>query len=307
MSIECDGLSRRYGWLAAAILAVCAGCGSDVDKFGEHFGVASSALRDDNGLSANGLSANGLSANGLSANGLSANGLSTFSFRTWFGGNPALADDAMRYVARCALAAGQSLSYSYMGRTYTWSGALGLAPGWAGGAAATLTEKQLISGCLAAHVNKFGVSVSIAVEGENALGVQIPIAANELTTYSFREGAFFGNLYAFPPVVYSCVDHPGQGSAKSSVRACAFDPLANGSSTACAPILQVGNCSALCTPDSTRTYYESCTYGGVTYKPVTTRVLPADIFTCGDGVCQVSESCGFGSSPKSCRDCGWCW
>jgi hypothetical protein len=293
---------ERSGWLAAAFLvALATGCSDAVDKFGDHFGVASSELKADNGLSANGLSANGLSANGLSANGLSANGLSASSFQTWFAGNVALADEVMKYVVRCALPAGQSLSFTYQGKTYTWSGTLGLTPNWAGGAAATLNEKQLISACLAAHVNVYHASVSIAVEGENANGVQLSIQANELTTYSFREAAFFGNVFGSGAVSYSCIDHPGQGSAVSSVRACTFVGTGD-----CTPIVTVGNCSSYCTLDGTGTYYKSCTYGGVTYKPLTTRILPADVYTCGDGVCQVSERCGTGLTPSNCADCGSC-
>jgi len=298
--------ARRSAAVATLALLLASACAPAVDKFGDGFGVASSELQVDNGLSANGLSANGLSANGLSANGLSANGLGTSAFQTWFSSSTSLSNEVMTYVVRCALAAGSSLTYTYSGKTYTWNGALGLAPGWSSGSAATTNEKQVVTACLAAHVNKFGRSVSIAVEGEKATGTQIPVQSGELTTYSFREGAFFGNVYGSTSYLYSCIDHTDPSSSQSSVRACAFDASDNGTSP-CGDILQVGSCSSYCTADSSNTYYKTCTYGGVTYKPITTRMLPADVYSCGDGVCQVSEHCGSGSSASSCRsDCGSC-
>jgi len=299
--------ARRSAATAALALILAAGCAPAVDKFGDGFGVASSELKLVNGLSANGLSANGLSANGLSANGLSANGLGTTSFQSWFGSNPSLSDEVMTYVVRCALAAGSSLSYTYSGKSYTWSGALGLATAWGSGSPATTAEKQVVTACLAAHVNKFGRAVSIAVEGWGANGVQIPVQSGELTTYSFREGAFFGNVYGSTAYLYSCMDHADPSSSQSSVRACAFDASDNGTSP-CGDILQVGSCSSYCTGyGASNGAYASCTYGGVTYKPITARMLPADVYTCGDGVCQVSEHCGDGSTASSCRsDCGKC-
>jgi hypothetical protein len=69
----------------------------------------------------------------------------------------------------------------------------------------------------------------------------------------------------------------------------------------------VGSCSQYCTRDATNTYYTSCTYGGVTYRPITTRMKAADLYSCGDGVCQATESCGTGTTPNSCAaDCGAC-
>jgi hypothetical protein len=75
----------------------------------------------------------------------------------------------------------------------------------------------------------------------------------------------------------------------------------------CAPIVYVGACSSYCHWESDDLAYDSCTYGGRVYKPITTRIAPDQVFKCGDGVCQFTESCGTGKTFNSCKaDCGVC-
>jgi len=299
---------------AAALALVAAGCQPQgAEKFDAPYGVSSDQLEGQNGLSVNGISANGLSANGLSANGLSVNGLSvttlnTTAFKTWFNSLPLVAPLAMKYFVLCAAPAGKTITWtnSTTGIAYSWAGGIGVAPSYANGSAPTLAEKQLVTACLLAHVNRYGRQVSIAVEGLTATGAQIPLANGELSTYSFYEGAFFGNLYDSTDGLFSCSDSFASLSRSySSLRACALDYSPSVASDDCAPIVNVGSCSLLCTADSTGTYYSSCTYNGRTYKPIATNILPADVYRCGDGVCQVTEKRGSGSTFDSCRaDCG---
>ncbi|WP_224245042.1 hypothetical protein [Hyalangium gracile] len=260
-----------------------------------------------NGLSANGLSANGLSANGLSANGLSANGLSSSSFNTWFAQNPTLNDTVMRYIVRCAVPAGQVRTYrSPQTRvTYRWAGGLGLAPSWANGRAATLAEQQLVSACMAAHVNKFGVSVTISLLGKTATGQIIPFTFDELHQYSRREACFFGNLFNGQGVFFGS-DGPRLRANESSSRACELsssDPYTN---RACPPLSYAGTCEQLCQPIVPGGFYLTCTWNGVTYKALTSRVRPSEIYTCGDRICQISEQCGNGQGSGCQQDCGRC-
>jgi hypothetical protein len=71
--------------------------------------------------------------------------------------------------------------------------------------------------------------------------------------------------------------------------------------------MYVGSCTTYCTLDASKTYYTSCLYNGVTYKPITTRLRNEDIYTCGDGVCQITESCGTSNQYNNCLlDCGPC-
>jgi hypothetical protein len=231
-----------------------------------------------NGLSANGLSANGLSANGLSANGLSANGLSTSAFSAWFSNDPALADMVMRYVVRCAVPAGETRSYTdtSTGQSYTWSGVLGLAPGWASGATASLAEQQIITACLAAHVNRYGLSIPISVLGKDALGALIPFTRNELETYTVREACFFGNLFTQEGLFFG-VDRAVTDEAQYLTRACAGMKDASGDpATSCSPLSYVGACTQSCMADPKGPFYSLCARNGVIYQAITTRMRQSD-------------------------------
>ncbi|MEO6772684.1 MAG: hypothetical protein ABI467_06630 [Kofleriaceae bacterium] len=293
-------------------LVVLAGC---LDASGP---LASTAddLSSENGLSLNGLSLNGLSLNGLSLNGTSLNGLSlngldlglaTTKFTTWFQADPAGSALQLGYLAKCAKPAGQNLTWTdpAMHTSYTWPGELGLAPLWTN-RAMTVAEQQVMSACMLAHANKFGVHIPIAIEGLAANGTVIARAANELTVYSIREAAFFGNT-ATGEGAFVCLDHAPLPTAKSTARACAFDSIGTGTDAVCPPIVFAGPCSKICTADTTKTYYTSCTFNGRTYVPLATRLQPSSIYVCGDGVCQFTEHCGTGKTYDSCKaDCGVC-
>jgi len=287
-------------------LALFAGC---VDNADLQTSSSDEDLLSTNGMSMNGLSLNGMSLNGLSLNGLSLNGLSTSAFQSWFHQDATTRAMTMSYLVKCAKAVTDSLTWTdpTTSTTYTWPGELGLAPGWSGGAAMTVAEQQVISACLAAHANKYGVHVPIAVEGRGATGVEIVKATNELASYPIREAAWFGNLVSGDGV-FVCLDHTPWLPQFSSPRACAIDLAPKGqTSPVCAPIVFTGPCASICTADLTGTYYTSCKWNNKTYQPLVTRFQTASVYSCGDGVCEISESCGTGTIASSCKaDCGVC-
>ncbi|QRK12509.1 hypothetical protein JQX13_22275 [Archangium violaceum] len=312
--------SRRSGWelrpaagwsgLVALMLACTTGCGpaDELPEETQELGrKTTQQVVVGNGLSLNGLSLNGLSLNGLSLNGLSLNGLSTSSFDSWFKADPAVRDEVMKYVVACAVPAGQTRTYtnSNTQTTHTWNGSLGLAASWASGAAATTAELQVVSACMAAHANKFGIHVTISLLGLDGAGNTIPSTSQELTTYGLKEACFFGNLFDGSTGVFGSNDGLTLNSNQSSPRVCGISGVPN--SSQCVPMVYLGNCSTYCTRDATNTFYTSCTYNGTTYRPITTRMRAEDIYTCGDGVCQATEKCGTGTTPASCAaDCGTC-
>ncbi|XSE99946.1 hypothetical protein VZL07_18920 [Pseudomyxococcus flavus] len=287
--------------------------------------MARAAAFSANGLSTNGLSTNGLSTNGLSTNGLSTNGLSTNGFSTWFNEDPERADELMRYIIKCAAKANQKHKYTnpVTGVEYVWYGGLGLAHNWAMGSPATQEEQEVVSACLTAHANKYGIAVPISVLGRNARGATLSYTDQELTTYSEKEACFFGNLFDGTGV-FAATDRGYLNMDESTVRACALS--ANPNSADCLPIIHAGTCQSLCQRATEATfptgadtgkeppvggeetpYYESCTYNGRAYRPLTTRIQPRDIHRCGDGICQFTERCGTGASSDSClADCGTC-
>ncbi|MFL5343971.1 MAG: hypothetical protein ACJ8AT_04225 [Hyalangium sp.] len=273
------GHCRVRGWsglMLAAVWAVVTASGCSITKDDSEsaaLGLQSEDLGSENGLSANGLSANGLSANGLSANGLSANGLSAQSFATWFAANPALADMVMRYVVRCAVPAEQTRSYAdpQTGVSYTWSGGLGLAPDWAGGAPANTVEQQVITACLLAHVNRYGLTIPISVLGRDAGGAVIPYTSQELGKFNVREACFFGNLFTNEGLFFG-VDRTIKSHKTYLTRACA----GLSSMEQCSPLTFVGACTDQCSPEPSMPAYSQCTRNGVSYRAITTRMQQSD-------------------------------
>lgn len=258
-----------------------------------------------NGLGTNGLGTNGLGTNGLSTSGLSISAMNTAGFVTWFNQDPVLADMVMNYIVTCAVAQGSNRAWTNPATSvnYTWHGSLGLTPAWASGSPATELEEQLITACLASHANKYGIHVPISLQGLNATGTPIPVGPLEFIIFSAREACFFGNLFRGEGIF---AGNDGLlGETLSSVRACGLES-ASDNLDVCSPIHHVASCQELCVPDPLNNYYQSCTYNGKTYRAITTRIRPVDIFVCGDGVCQISESCGMGLTPGNCRDCGPC-
>lgn len=274
------------GWLSlvAVLMGVGAsGCGPegispDTEWEGQRQELGSANGLSANGLSANGLSANGLSANGLSANGLSATGLSTSSFSTWFSQDPAQTDMVMRYVVRCAVPAGETRTYTdpRTGVSYTWSGGLGLARGWASGAAPTSLEQQVITSCLLAHVNRYGLSIPISVLGRDAQGSVIPFTQSELNTYPVREACFFGNLFTQEGLFFG-VDRRVADETEYLTRACAGLEGGSGNpATRCTPLTYVGTCASSCVQDPKGPFYSGCSHHGMRYLALTTRMRQPD-------------------------------
>ena len=256
---------------ALALLTSAPGCGPQEDV-GESLDLED--IRSQGLDSTNGLAMNGLAMNGLAMNGLAMNGLSTSAFSDWFQKDPELSDMVMRYVVRCAVRTGESRTYTSpkTGVTYTWEGSLGLAPGWAGGLPANTVEQRVITACMAAHANRFGLHLPISVLGRNALGTAIPFTRSELKTYSARESCFFGNLFNGEGI-YVGIDMETTDGEDITTRACSKVNSSGG----CEPLVLVGQCQQYCTLDGTGPFYKSCTYNGVTYAPITTRLRQEDL------------------------------
>lgn len=299
---------------AAALAALLAACGpSESNGLSEtapekELGDAISALTSTNGMSMNGMSMNGMSMNGMSMNGLTLTAMGTSAFKTWFNGNVALNAVTMKYTVRCALGTGKSYAWTNptTGVKYTWAGGLGLAPGWTAGSAISVAEQQLVSACMAAHVNKFGLSVAIAIEGSTATGAPIAMDANELGSFPYREACFFGNLFNSDGI-YAGIDHGNWGQYTSTFRGCVFDYSAIGTSRDCPPVVVAGVCDQICVKDSSQNGYLTCSYGGKTFKALATRIQVSAMSTCGDLRCDPAEKCGTGTSWNSCSwDCGAC-
>jgi hypothetical protein len=267
-----------------------------------------------NGVLAQGLAMSGPAGHGLVTGGLSDATLARPAFAAWAATYPeADVDRLMHYLVACAVPQGKRRTWTSpaSGLAYTWEGILGLAPSWAEGKPATETEQQLTSACLAAMVNKYGVHVLISVRGRDGAGKALEPSAEEKALFTVREAAFFGNLFSGEGV-YACHDRSVLSPGESSPRACGIASQASGMSAECPPLQHVGICPSLCRGAPGQAAYERCTVNGKDYAPLTTRLREQDIYRCGDGVCQFTESCddsrvGVGAAYNRCAaDCGRC-
>lgn len=228
-----------------------------------------------NGMVSNGMVSNGLVSNGLVSNGLVSNGLETDMFHAWWASvGDEYAAMVMEYVVACAREAGETLVYeSADRRVHRWRGTLGLAPAWSAGAAMPPSEQELVTACLAAHVHPDGRRSRISVRGFHADGTTIAIDPGEEEAFVRREGAFFGNLVAGTGV-FACDDDNDLAGSRTVRRRCAAADVEPGMAGACAPMVFTGRCADLCSRrDPADVEYETCSWEGIPYRPLTTRLL----------------------------------
>jgi hypothetical protein len=202
------------------------------------------ALRAENSLSVNALRPNGIAPNGIAPNGIAPNGLDSGNLSQ--GSKAALSDSSaagrvsrefIRYAVSCAFADGDSFTFEGPSGPETYPGSLGLAPEWK---LRGLTEKEQrwVSACMAARTNYFGQSVQISLQGNHR---SLSTTGGERSTYSQREGAFWGNLFADAPVLNACYYPPNARHSRGKQRVCAtLDESGKG----CGVLTSLGTCGS---------------------------------------------------------------
>ncbi|MGE0403459.1 MAG: hypothetical protein AB7T06_42535 [Kofleriaceae bacterium] len=212
--------------------------------------------------SANRIALNRIALNRIALNRIALNGLTTL------GGADTMLDtaenrDVVGYLVQCALPEGSSITLSDANGTYTFDGAIGLAPGWASGAPSA-SEKRWVSACLLARTNAYGVSVAISLRGPNAA---LTVDATEASAYGLREGAFWGDVFGDTLDANACPGPLKLADSQAStlpLRACTVS--ADGVTTTCGHDY-AGACASACGDDSGN--YTGC--AGVT-EVITTYV-----------------------------------
>lgn len=258
-------------------------------------GSRTQAIVTNNKLTANKLTANKLTANKLTANKLTANRLAdgTLSFNSAAGdGIESTADgrEVLQYLSTCSLAEQDILTVTYDGVTYQYPGLLGLAPEWTT-RALTESEKQMVSACLFAHVNAYGVSVPISVRAYGVLSAEMA----EMSAYRVYEGSFFGMGFVSEGEAikwYSCQGDDAEValelSSDRALRACT-------DSTGECEIESLGRCRDVCDTRTPDHGWSGCWAYGVRYAQTISTYLRSDM--AGVAVCGTLQSCGLESEP----------
>lgn len=116
------------------------------------------------------------------------------------------AQQLMAYLVSCALPPGQEVTWqppptSPPVAPVTWQGALNLCPQWRdGGVAGDASCQELVSSCLLARNNAFGVEVPISIRGFDTRGGYfgggtLEDGRPEYEAFPWREGSFYGNMF----------------------------------------------------------------------------------------------------------------
>ena len=196
-----------------------------------------------NGLSWNGLAWNGLAYNGLAFNGMSYNGLS-YNGLSYNGLADPTVHQFVEYLVECALPEDDSVTYKIAGKSYTFAGDLGLAPEWKTKSCGVSCQRW-VSACMLARLNKLGQRIEISLRGEHpALKARKP----EVKAYESREATYYGNLFAAPDEIFTCLSP----DKRAIPRVC-------GPNLADCPMNVVGSCAQACRGTGDHGAFRDCT------------------------------------------------
>ncbi|HET9620737.1 MAG TPA: hypothetical protein VFP84_05205 [Kofleriaceae bacterium] len=170
------------------------------------------------------------------------------------------ARETLSYAVGCALSDAQSITFSVAGTSYTFTGELGLQPGWTTGALSA-SDAAWISACVLARVNLTGAHVSISVRGSASA---LATTASEVAAWRLEEGAFWGNAFTDLGAVtgYACdgIDQSADDTRGDlPERQCAQpDGVTDSQATPCG-FTYAGACTAVCSDASP---YTGCAFPG---------------------------------------------
>lgn len=174
----------------------------------------------------------------------------------------------LKYTVQCALPKGDHVLVRRDGRDIILSGSLGLAPQWKR-APMTAIDQRWMTACILARMNAFGVTVKLSLRADHDALRRVDSA--ERRRYTYDEGAFYGNLFADPPVLYACSGAGGASRAPTKrLRVCTQPPRPGETENRCG-MTMTGACAEVCeTQDG---IHRRCLGGGTRYDEVLTVFL----------------------------------
>jgi hypothetical protein len=133
------------------------------------------------------------------------NGLAPAGARDWYSQNGKTAS-LFEHLVAIALPGSQGARMTLADHNvtgfgpFTWpaGGSLSLGGSWASGAFTGQGQRERVSGAFAALTNQYGFTVQVSLRSPGYL------APGDLTTLPMIEGAYYGDMFANPPVLYTC-------------------------------------------------------------------------------------------------------
>lgn len=224
-----------------------------------------------NKLSLNQLSLNKLSLSRLGSSNLASGELPDGRFALDEGSTDGMEQtsegrEVLAYVVKCALSDSEVLVFESQGVEYEFEGVLGLVPDWKT-RGLSISERRLISACLLAHGNAFGVSVPISARIDDL----IPVGDDEKARYVRHEGAFYGDVFETAQPMYACwgstppdfsASYPNHDLTEGDrlLRRCTDVSPVQPDKTVCG-VTYVGPCSEVCAVHRENGYLDC--FGGV--------------------------------------------
>lgn len=308
------------GSLALIVLAVLVGLAASACEMGpapQRFdgpdgpdvGSVQQAVTTENRLALNRLALNRLALNSLALDSLALSEVDDGSFElTSELEETQEGREVLKYIAQCALSEGDSLVVEHDGESEELPGLLGLLPGWVE-REMSAGEQRLLSACLLAHVNAFGVSVAISVRAGS-----LSYGQDELREYSVYEGTFFGQVFDGElERIYSCQGHAADNAREASearhMRVCTDLDDDCG-------VISLGRCRDVCDRFEEDVGWTECWADGQRYDETVSVHLFADDPYGQNEFCDSVEECqmlvGWGSSAvlkcRSGEECdATCW
>ncbi len=173
--------------------------------------------------------------------------------------------EVLLYLVGCALNSGSTMSaqhscnaFTGVCQTITYTGSLGLHSNWRSISPSQSLQRQ-ISSCVLARMNEQARTVTISLRGS-----AYAMDTNEATSYLYKEGAFFGNVFAGSDKYWGACDADGP---THEYRQCAQD----GHCT----MAWAGACETACSADVNGNMASCVGANGVTYAQPTTVFLSA--------------------------------
>jgi hypothetical protein len=212
-----------------------------------------------NAMAPNALSPNALGATALASGSLPVSAQLILQAPTLEG---AISRQLLKYAVSCALEPSQQVAVSWIDadgvvQDEVYTGFLGIAPGWASAPLTDPTQQRLVTGCLAARVNYYGVPVFVSLRSGAAA---LETGVDEVSAYPYVEGVFWGNLFAAAPYVNACFEAQNVAHSRAAMRDCAAGHVAaSGVVVPCGIVAIAGPCTSVCNGfDSGGQFYTSC-------------------------------------------------
>lgn len=245
------------------ILPLACGCAPEAALEAERFASSPHVAPAGDGSSSSTLHSNGIIPNGIIPHGiipsaLRPDSLPSSALRSLRDEGPAGTRSRafVKYAVGCAFDASQTFTLRWSGGTEEYRGALGLAPEWAEGPLSP-TKQRWVSACIAARANRLGLPVTISMRSPASAGLVADL--EERRAFSYKEGAFWGNLFGERPALYACHVPSNAERVRAKDRSCATGLATASGPLGCGIIQPLGDCASLCTAaDDPETGYTSC-------------------------------------------------